>query len=118
MVNVDASRIKQVLFNLIDNAILHTPPDGMIEISINLLEDKTEVNVSDNGEGIPAEDITKIFERFYRVDKSRNRRTGGSGLGLSIAKSLIEAHGSRIEVSSEVGKGTCFSFTIPLVQYT
>jgi signal transduction histidine kinase len=73
-----------------------------------------EVAVADTGEGIPAEDLPNIFERFYRVDKSRARATGGSGLGLTIAKRLVEAHGGKIEVQSEPGKGSCFTFTLPV----
>ena len=73
-----------------------------------------KISVADNGEGIPAEDLPNMFERFYRVDKSRARNGGGSGLGLTIAKRLVEAHGGTIEVSSELGKGSCFSFTIPV----
>jgi len=69
--------------------------------------------VTDTGEGIPAEELPNIFERFYRVDKSRTRATGGSGLGLTIAKSLVEAHGGKIEVQSEIGKGSRFIFTVP-----
>ena len=72
------------------------------------------ISVSDTGEGIPPEDLPLIFERFYRVDKSRARTTGGSGLGLTIAKRLVEAHGGTIEVKSQVGKGSCFTFTLPI----
>ncbi len=71
---------------------------------------------ADTGEGIPAEDLPNIFERFYRVDKSRARATGGSGLGLTIAKRLVEAHGGKIEVHSEPGKGSRFTFTLPVVE--
>ncbi len=72
------------------------------------------MSVTDNGEGIPAEDLPNMFERFYRVDKSRTRNAGGSGLGLTIAKRLVESHGGTIGVQSELGKGSCFSFTIPV----
>ena len=75
-----------------------------------------EVSVIDTGEGIPAEDLSNIFERFYRVDKSRARTTGGSGLGLTIAKRLIEAHGGQIEVASQTGQGTRFTFTLPVAK--
>ena len=78
--------------------------------------DWVEVSVSDTGEGIPAEDLPNVFERFYRVDKSRARATGGSGLGLTIAKRLVEAHGGKITVQSELGKGSCFSFTLPVAE--
>jgi signal transduction histidine kinase len=115
-VNIDTHRISQVLFNLIDNAITHTPRGGSITIAARHLGNWLEISVEDTGEGIPAEDLPNIFERFYRVDKSRARATGGAGLGLAIAKSLVEAHGGRIEVRSEEGKGSRFSFTLPVVQ--
>jgi len=73
------------------------------------------VSVVDTGEGIPAEELPLIFERFYRVDRSRTRKTGGSGLGLTIAKRLVEAHGGTIEVKSQVGQGSTFTFTIPVI---
>lgn len=112
--NIDPQRIGQVLRNLLDNAIAHTPKGGVITVAANNLGNEVEVSVTDTGEGIPTEDLQNIFERFYRVDKSRARATGGSGLGLTIAKRLVEAHGGRIEVHSEIGKGSRFSFTIPV----
>jgi signal transduction histidine kinase len=115
-VNVDTHRISQVLLNLIDNAITHTPKGGIITIAARKLDNWLEISVKDTGEGIPAKDLPNVFERFYRVDKSRTRATGGAGLGLSIAKSLVEAHGGKIEVQSEEGKGSRFSFTLPVVQ--
>ena len=75
-----------------------------------------EISVSDTGEGIPAQDLPNIFERFYRVDRSRARATGGSGLGLTIARRLVEAHGGKITVQSELGKGSRFSFTLPIAE--
>lgn len=114
-VNIDTHRINQVLLNLIDNAITHTPKDGIITITARNLDTWLEIAVDDTGEGIPAEDLPNVFERFYRVDKSRARATGGAGLGLAIAKSLVEAHGGKIEVRSEEGKGSRFSFTLPVV---
>jgi len=115
-VNIDSHRISQVLLNLIDNAITHTPQGGIITITARRLDNWLEIGVEDTGEGIPAKDLPNIFERFYRVDKSRARATGGAGLGLAITKSLVEAHGGRIQVWSEEGKGSRFSFTIPLSQ--
>jgi signal transduction histidine kinase len=112
--NLDYHRIGQVLRNLLDNALAHTPEGGRITISARESGNQVEVAVSDTGEGIPQEDLPNIFERFYRVDKSRARATGGSGLGLTIAKRLVEAHGGRIEVQSELGKGSRFSFTVPI----
>ncbi|MFP3897847.1 MAG: sensor histidine kinase [Dehalococcoidia bacterium] len=113
-VNLDWQRISEVLYNLLENALVHTGRTGTIIISAARRGDCVEIAVSDTGEGIPAEDLPNIFERFYRVDKSRARATGGSGLGLTIAKRLVEAHGGRIEVQSKPGKGSRFSFTIPI----
>ena len=111
-VNIDSHRISQVLRNLLENAVAHTA-EGEITVTARQQGSWVEVSVTDSGEGIPAEDLPNIFERFYRVDKSRARATGGSGLGLTIAKRLVEAHGGKIEAQSELGKGSCFSFTVP-----
>ena len=115
-VNIDFLRIKQVLLNLLENALVHTPSGGHISISANQSAGFVEVVVSDTGEGIPADEIDKIFERFHRVDKSRSRLTGGSGLGLTIAKYIVEEHKGKIRVQSEPGKGSRFSFTLPVVK--
>ena len=112
--DIDSHRIRQVLRNLIDNAVAHTPRGGTITLAAEQLDEWVEISVVDTGEGIPAEDLSNVFERFYRADKSRARATGGTGLGLAIAKSLVEAHGGKIEVQSEQGKGSRFSFTIPV----
>jgi signal transduction histidine kinase len=114
--NIDSRRIAQVLLNLIDNAITHTTRGGIITVAARQLDNWLEISVEDTGEGIPAEDLPNVFERFYRVDKSRARATGGTGLGLAITKSLVEAHGGKIEVRSEEEKGSRFAFTIPLSQ--
>ena len=113
-VNIDSQRMAQVLYNLLDNAMAHTESGDAITISALQKENWVEVAVTDTGEGIPDEDLPDIFERFYRVDKSRARATGGSGLGLTIAKGLVEAHGGEIKARSEPGKGSRFSFTIPI----
>jgi signal transduction histidine kinase len=115
-VNIDWQRVNQVLHNLLENAVAHTRKGGTINVSAITQGDWVEVYVSDTGEGIPAEDLPHIFERFYRVDKSRARATGGSGLGLTIAKRLVEAHGGKITVQSELGKGSRFSFTLPIAE--
>jgi signal transduction histidine kinase len=112
-VNIDFLRIKQVLLNLLENAIAHTPSGGAITVDARETVGIVKVSVTDTGEGIPAAELENIFERFHRVDKSRSRATGGSGLGLTIAKSFIEAHGGKIEVQSEPGKGSRFAFTLP-----
>ena len=111
--DIDPLRIGQVLRNLLDNAVLHSPTNGRIAITARESDNQVEVAVADTGEGIPPDELSKIFERFYRVEKSRARATGGSGLGLTIAKRLVEAHGGKIEVKSEVGKGSRFAFTVP-----
>jgi len=113
-VNIDSQRISQVLRNLLENAIAHTAKGGTVTVIARQQADYIEVAVNDTGEGIPAEDLPNIFERFYRVDKSRARATGGSGLGLTIAKRLVEAHGGKIEAKSELGKGSRFAFTLPI----
>ena len=113
LVNIDAHRISQVLRNLLENAITYTATSGSIKVAVSIPDDQTiEVSVADTGQGIPAEELPLIFERFYRVDKSRTRATGGSGLGLTIAKRLVEAHGGKISAQSEIGKGSRFSFTL------
>lgn len=114
MLNIDADRIKQVLRNLLENAIAHTGKGSKITITAHQVDKMISISITETGEGIPPEDLPFIFERFYRVDKSRARTTGGSGLGLTIAKRLVETHGGNIEVKSEVGKGSCFTFTLPI----
>lgn len=114
LVNVDSHRIKQVLRNLLENAVAHTGQGGGITVEAWQEGSQIKVSVVDSGKGIPARDLLNIFERFYRVDKSRARATGGSGLGLTIAKRLVEAHGGRIEAQSKPRKGSRFTFTLPL----
>lgn len=118
LLNIDAHWIKQVLGNLLDNAIEHTGKGSQINVTAGEQNDVVVVSVTDTGEGIPPEDLPLIFERFYRVDKSRARTTGGSGLGLTIAKRLVEAHGGTITAKSEIGKGSCFTFTLPIEKPT
>ena len=111
--NGDPDRINQVIINLLTNAIRYTPDDGTISISTS--HDKTFaiIHVADTGIGIPADDLPRIFDRFYRVDQSRSREKGGSGLGLAISKAIVSAHGGTIEVTSEIGKGTTFTVRLP-----
>ena len=109
----DRDRIQQVLTNLIVNSIKYGKEDGTTEISIeNLIKNKVIVRVTDNGEGIEKENLPRVFERFYRVDKSGSRKEGGSGLGLSIVKHIIEAHDEKIYMESVFGVGSEFSFTL------
>jgi Signal transduction histidine kinase len=112
-VYADKDKITQVFVNLLSNALKYTPQGGTVRLDIRDTEDYTEISVEDNGPGIPDEDLPYIFERFYRADKSRNRMTGGSGIGLTICKSIITAHGGTIDVQSSPDKGTKFSFIIP-----
>ncbi len=113
IVYADKERIQQVLTNLIVNSIKYGEEKGTTEVSIeNLIKNKVIVRVTDNGEGISEVNLPRLFERFYRVDKSGSRKEGGSGLGLSIVKHIIEAHDEKIYVESELGIGSEFSFTL------
>ncbi len=115
LVKGDVERIEQVLTNLIVNSIKYGKMDGTITVSIeSYKENKLLVKVTDDGEGIKQEDIGRLFERFYRVDKSRSRDQGGSGLGLSIVKHILEAHNESIFIESEYGQGSEFSFTLEI----
>jgi len=113
-IETDGRRIEQVVANLLDNALNHTPSGGIVTVAVSPDKDGALISVADTGEGIPAEHLPYIFERFYRIDDARSRKTGGAGLGLAIAKQMVELHGGRIWVESEVGKGSKFSFTLPL----
>ena len=114
MVRGDASLLRDVLQNLIDNAIQYTPEGGRIQVNATVGAREVVVCVADTGIGIPLVDQERIFERFYRVDAARSREAGGTGLGLSIAKHIVEAHGGRLWVESEVGRGSKFFFSVPL----
>jgi two-component system phosphate regulon sensor histidine kinase PhoR len=111
-VQVDSQRLEQVLVNLIHNAVKFTRPGGEVVLSAEPIDGSVRFAVQDSGIGIPAEEVSRIFERFYRVDKSR---TGsGTGLGLSIAKHIVEAHGGKIWAESIEGQGSVFFFSIPI----
>lgn len=115
IVNGDRDRLKQVLINLVANAIQYTQQDGEIFLSLSKVKDQARIICRDTGPGIPAEDLPHIFERFYRAEKSRTRgKSTGFGLGLSIAKWIVEHHGGRIEVTSKDGQGTTFAIWLPL----
>jgi len=114
MANADANRLDQVLTNLVDNAVKYGRVEGMVTVGGRKTEDgKLEVFVRDDGPGIPAEALDRVFERFYRVDKARSRDQGGTGLGLSIVKHIVQAHGGEVRCESELGKGATFYFTVP-----
>jgi len=113
LVNGDRERIQQVISNLIVNSIKYGEKNGTTEVSIeNLIKNKVIVRITDNGEGIEKIHIPRLFERFYRIDKSGSRKEGGSGLGLAIVKHIIEAHDEKLYVESEYGIGSEFSFTL------
>lgn len=111
----DSEAVNQVLTNLIDNALKYSPENGAIVVGVRDLAPLpfTEIFVQDSGIGIPPEDLSRLFERFYRVDKARSRELGGTGLGLAIVKHLVKAQGGEVRVQSDVGRGSEFSFTLP-----
>lgn len=112
---VDAERMERVLRNLIENAVRYTPGDGAIEVWARRVDAGwMEISVRDTGAGITADDVSRVFERFYRADKSRERGHGHSGLGLAIVREIVEAHGGQVAVESEVGRGTEFRMTVPI----
>jgi signal transduction histidine kinase len=114
LVEADPQRVGQILRNLLSNAIKHTPPEGEVCVSAREAGQEVEVRVQDTGVGIEAEHLPYLFKRFYRADRSRARATGGTGLGLAIVEQLVHAHGGHVDVESQVGKGTCFTFTLPV----
>ncbi len=114
LVQAELQKIQRVLYNLVQNAIQHTPAGGSITLAIHNKDQGVQIDIIDTGEGIAAEDIPHIFDQFFRGEKSRSRATGGTGLGLAIAKGIIEAHNGQIWVESQAGRGTTFSFILPL----
>jgi len=111
----DEGRLHQVLFNLLDNAVRFSPEGGEVTVSAHRSNGHMEVRVTDDGPGISSEHLPHVFERFYRVDPARSRAGGGTGIGLAIARSVIEAHGGHIRAESEVGRGSAFVFDLPVV---
>jgi signal transduction histidine kinase len=109
----DKDRIKQVITNIIDNAIRYSNSQGSITIKLAEQDHQNVISIQDSGTGIAQEEIPKIFNKFYRAKSARVNKTKGSGLGLTIAKSIVELHGGKIWVESEQGKGSVFSFTVP-----
>jgi signal transduction histidine kinase len=112
--DADEERLHQVLFNLVDNAVRFTPPGGEVTIAADRRNGSVEISVADTGVGIPGEHLPRLFERFYRVDPARSREDGGTGIGLAIARSVVEAHGGHIKAESVPGRGSVFSFDLPV----
>ncbi len=111
----DRDRMEQVVTNIVSNAVKYTPSGGKVEVICGARYTEAFIKVKDNGIGIPEKDLPRIFERFYRVDKARSRESGGTGLGLAIAKELVELHGGRINLSSQEGKGTTVTISLPMI---
>lgn len=113
-IRADRNQLYQLFFNLIDNAIKYTPEKGKIWIALRTLKNDVQIKIKDNGQGIDQDKLDKIFERFYRVDQDRSRKTGGSGLGLAICKLVVNAHKGTITVESKIKKGTTFIINLPV----
>jgi signal transduction histidine kinase len=110
----DPERLGQVLGNLLDNALRHTGPGGRVSVTVTAADDELAIAISDTGVGVAREHLPRLFDRFYRADAARDRQHGGAGIGLSIAKALVEAHGGQIEAQSDGhGTGSTFSITLP-----
>jgi two-component system sensor histidine kinase VicK len=114
MVYADRDGIEQVITNILTNSIKYTKEDGNIKMYVGCVHDDAYIKIIDDGVGIPEADIPRVFERFYRVDKARSREMGGTGLGLPIAKEIIEANGGSIDIKSELGKGTEVIIKVPI----
>ncbi|MFL6191659.1 MAG: sensor histidine kinase [Actinomycetes bacterium] len=110
----DRAQLGLLLSNLLDNALRHTPAKGTVCVRLDATESRAMLQVADTGEGIPARELSRVFERFYRVDKARARQTGGTGLGLAIVRHVAEAHGGTVRVDSELGRGSTFTVALPV----
>jgi signal transduction histidine kinase len=113
-VRVDRDRVLQVIHNLLDNAIRHTPAGGRVTAGLEAEGGEVRLWIADTGPGIPEEEVDRVFDRFYRLDPSRARASGGAGLGLAIVKSLVEAHGGRVWVTSHAAEGSTFTVALPI----
>ncbi|MGI9086400.1 MAG: ATP-binding protein [Chthoniobacterales bacterium] len=114
LIFADEGRLQEVIYNLLDNAVKYSPPGGAITVQAEKMGEQVRLSVSDEGIGIPARELPRIFERFYRADKARSRELGGTGLGLSIVKHIAQLHGGSVDAASEVGRGTTISVILPI----
>jgi signal transduction histidine kinase len=114
LIKADKDKLAQIFVNVLDNAIKYTPENGKVSIAAEEADGFSVINFSDTGIGVPKEELERLGERFYRVDKTRSRDLGGTGLGLSIVKHLMAAHGGRMEIESRLGSGTKVSLYFPL----
>lgn len=114
MIRADETRLHEVLYNLLDNAMKYSREGGEIRLSAAQRDGDVVMSVIDSGAGIPADDLPRIFERFYRADKARSRELGGTGLGLAIVKHIVQLHGGRVEAQSEHGHGTMVRVFLPV----
>jgi two-component system phosphate regulon sensor histidine kinase PhoR len=112
-VQADRARLEQILYNLIDNAVKFNRPGGSVTVTAEQTDGQVAIHVEDTGQGIADADLPRVFERLYRADKSRSRRVEGTGLGLAIVKHLVQAHGGEVQATSELGRGSRFTFTLP-----
>jgi signal transduction histidine kinase len=116
ILDFDETRMRQIGTNLIENALTYTPNNGTVKVEVRGSSEKFILSVSDSGTGIPEDDLPRIFDQFFRTDRSRNRATGGVGLGLTIVKRLVESHGGFVGVTSKPGEGATFIITLPVQQ--
>ena len=114
LLKADESRLQEVIYNLLDNAVKYSQPGGTISLRAEVRGDRVRISVADQGIGIREADLPRIFERFYRADKARTGEAKGTGLGLSIVKHIVELHGGRVEAQSELGQGTTISAILPI----
>ncbi|MBA3762887.1 MAG: PAS domain-containing protein [Chthoniobacterales bacterium] len=114
VVAADEHRLQEVIYNLLDNAVKYSQPEGKVRLQAQRIDASVRISVSDEGVGIPARDLPRVFERFYRADKARSRQLGGTGLGLSIVKHIAQLHGGSVEAASEPGRGTTIAIVLPV----
>ena len=115
VIRADEHRLQEVIYNLLDNAVKYSQPEGRIVLKAERVGDRVRIAVADEGVGIPARDVPRVFERFYRADKARSRQVGGTGLGLSIVKHIAQLHGGSVEAASELGRGTTIAVVLPII---